>query len=53
MFENPNNLLIKKPKIDVNTIWPIPVIKETFPTSFITFGLRLNPTINNNNATPI
>ena len=32
---------------------PAPVIKETFPTSFITLGLRLSPSIKRRIVTPI
>jgi len=51
--ENPNNLLIKKPIKEVKIIWPIPATKETLPTSFMTLGLKLIPTMKRSSATPI
>jgi hypothetical protein len=39
--------------IEVKTICPKPVIKEIFPTSFITLGERFNPTRNNKKETPM
>ena len=50
---NPSNLVITKPNIKVMDICPNPAIKATGPTSLITFGVKFNPTINNNKAIPI
>ena len=50
--ENPRRIPRKYPISDVNNICPKPVIKEILPTSFITLGLKCNPTINNKNAIP-
>ena len=49
----PSSLLMRKPIREVNTICPIPVTKETFPTSFMTFGLRLIPMMKRRKVTPI
>jgi len=51
--ENPSNKQNKNPIPVVNTICPIPVNKEIFPTSFRTFGSKLSPTKKSNKATPI
>ena len=51
--ENPRKMLIRKPIREVKIICPTPVIRETFPTSLIIFGLRLIPTIKSRNVTPI
>lgn len=51
--ENPNRIPIKYPIKEVNNICPMPVIKEIFPTSFITLGDKCNPTINNRKDIPI
>ena len=44
---------MKNPIKEVNITWPIPVTKETLPTSFIIFGFKFNPTINKSNTIPI
>ena len=52
-MEKPRILLMRKPIMDVNIICPTPVIRETFPTSFMTFGLRLIPMMKSKNVIPI
>ena len=39
--------------MDVKIIWPKPVVKDTSPSSLITFGLKPNPTINKSEVIPI
>lgn len=51
--ENPNKIPKMNPTREVKIICPTPVIRETFPTSLITPGLKLNPTMNNSKAMPI
>jgi len=53
MFEKPRAIEIKYPNKAVNIIWAIPAITDIFPNSFRTLKSRLNPMINNKNATPI
>lgn len=53
IVEKPRSLLMMKPIREVNTIWPMPVIRATLPTSFMTFGLRLIPIIKRRNVIPI
>ncbi len=51
--EKPNARERRNPRNVVMTICPSPPIKETFPTSLITAGLRLRPTINKRMVIPI
>ena len=51
-MEKPRSLLIRKPIREVNIICPTPVIRETFPTSLITFGLKLIPIIKRRKVIP-
>ena len=51
-MEKPRNLLIRKPIREVKMICPTPVIRETFPTSLITFGLRLMPIMKRRKVIP-
>ena len=53
IVEKPNSLHIKNPINEVNITWPIPVTEETLPTSFITLGLKLKPTIKRSKAMPM
>ncbi len=53
IVEKPRSLLMKKPIREVKMICPMPVTRETFPTSFMTFGLRLIPTMKRRNVIPI
>ena len=53
IVEKPINLHMKNPINEVNITWPIPVTEETLPTSFITLGLKLKPTIKRSSAIPI
>jgi len=50
--EKPKNLQIKKPINDVKKICPIPVTKETFPTSLTTEGFKLSPIIKSKKEIP-
>src|SRR3989344_5406021 len=52
IISNPRNLAMKKPIKEVKTTCPIPVINDAFPTSFMTFGFKLRPTMNRRNAIP-
>ena len=53
IIENSRVLAIKNPMIVVKITCPIPVKRDTFPTSFMIFGFKCKPVINRIRTIPI
>jgi len=53
IWENPSKIAIPNPKRVVNTICPIPVNIDTFPTDFSSENLSSKPSMNKSRVIPI